>query len=80
MVTFSGKFERIISPVTADRNDIKMSCNTDDFLALAHLCIAAVIVQVYGLESEFISDLECFLKYLRWTFAKRHSLCWSSKL
>ena len=80
MVTFSGKFERIISPVTADRNDIKMSCNTDDFFAFAHLSIAAVIVQVYGLESEFIGNLECFLKYLCRAFAKRHSLCRSPKL
>ena len=80
VVPFACQHKWVISPVTAYRNNIQVSCDADDFLSLAHLCITAVIVQVHSLKAKLLCDLKSHLKCFGRAFPKWHSLFCRSKL
>ena len=58
MIAFTGKAERIVGPVSAYRNDIQMTGDADDLIALAHFGITTVVIQVYGFKAKFFGDLQ----------------------
>ena len=67
-ITRQGK--RIVCPVTAGRDHIQMSCDTNDLIPLAHFCITTVIVEIDGAKAQSLCDLKSHTKRLCRSFAK----------
>ena len=68
MVAISCQLKWIVGPVTAYRYNIKMACNTHDFLAFSHFGVTAVVIKIYGfkakLSGNFKSDSKRFCRSL----------------
>ena len=80
MVALTGKFKRIVSPVTTDWHNIQMSGDSNDFIALTHFCIAAVVIQVYGFEAKFFGNLKTLFQSFCRAFTERFSFGRCAKL
>ena len=74
MIVFTGKAERIVGPVSAYRNDIQMTGDADDLIALTHFGITAVVIQVYGFKAKFFGNLQSLFQGFCRTLTKWFSL------
>ena len=72
MVAISCQLKWIVGPVTTYRYNIKMTCNTYDFLAFSHFGVTTVIIKIYGfktkLSGNFKPDLKCYTSWLWQSF------------
>ena len=74
MVAISCQLKWIVGPVTTYRYNIKMTCNTYDFLAFSHFGVTTVIIKIYGFKTKLSGNFKPDLKCLFRSFSERFPL------